>query len=108
MTASRAGLNLAGDFYPVRTTDLPVFRRDVEEPARRDHLSTFYAPGVLCVVPLPLAERFESALGAAPDDALWRGLSREEIRWSAELREKAERAVARAEGQQRNRSSRNA
>jgi uncharacterized protein len=94
-------VNLADAFRPVRTTDLPIFRGDVEDPARRDRYSIFYTPGVLCVVPLPLAHRFESALGAAPGDPVWRGLSREEIRWRAELREKAQGAVAQVEGQRR-------
>lgn len=49
----------ASGFAPVRTTELPVFRRDHEE------YTAFYAPGFLVVVPASGTGRFESALGGA-------------------------------------------
>jgi sulfatase maturation enzyme AslB (radical SAM superfamily) len=49
----------ASGFVPVRTTGLPVFRRD------RGQYAAFYAPGFLAVVNASGADRFESALGDA-------------------------------------------
>ena len=96
LTASEA-------FRPVRAARLPIFRRDCAEYAM------FYAPGYLCVVDLPGADRFEATL-ALPQTPLGSGsgahsgsvLSTVEgqdldVDWGAELRRRAEQAVAQAQ-----------
>jgi uncharacterized protein len=78
-------------FRPIGADGLPLFRRDCAEYA------TFYAPGVLCVVPLQDAGRFEAAIPPS-GDTTWQ--PDQEMDWRSELWQRAKRAVAEATAQQ--------
>jgi uncharacterized protein len=76
-------------FRQVGAGERPIFRLD------RGEFAAFYAPGCLCVVGLPAAERFEAAvlqLETAPSPT--------EVYWANELWHRAELAVAHANGWQ--------
>lgn len=97
-------------FRPVRATSLPIFRQGCAKYAM------FYAPGYLCVVDLPGADRFEATIAppgrACPeplDPSTWlrTGFARDKLRrrvegqsqrvdWEGELWRRAELAIARA------------
>lgn len=111
-------LEEADAFRPVRTAGRPVFRQDCAEYAM------FYAPGCLCVVDLPDAERFEATIAPSetslePDPSACPERSRrahsgpvlsrvegpvlsrvegqnQDVDWGAELWRRAELAVAEA------------
>jgi sulfatase maturation enzyme AslB (radical SAM superfamily) len=101
-------LEEADAFRPVHGTGWPVFRQDCAEYAM------FYAPGCLCVVNLPDAERFETTIAprknplesepsARPEFVLSRGEGQsrrkeqnQDVDWGAELWHRAELAVAEA------------
>jgi uncharacterized protein len=83
VSAVSTSSELTEAFRPVRATRLPIFRQDCAGYA------TFYAPGYLCVVDLPGADRFEAAIGQG-----------QAVDGGAELRRRAEGAVAQAEGWQ--------
>lgn len=103
MSADFPLLEEAEAFRPVRAAGWPVFRRDGAEYAM------FYAPGYLCVVGLPDADRFETTIpppampppGGGPVEAMASGtpaapeLGQGEA-WGAELWRRAELAVAEA------------
>ena len=72
-------------FRPIGAGGLPIFRRDCAEYV------VFYAPGVLCVVPLPDADRFEATL-SLPDGTAWP--HGPEVDWRSELWRRAKWAVA--------------
>jgi uncharacterized protein len=74
-------------FRPVRADGLPIFRRDCAEYAM------FYAPGVLCLVHLPDADRFEAAI-SLPEGPVWQ--EDQAVDWRSELWRRARWAVAEA------------
>jgi sulfatase maturation enzyme AslB (radical SAM superfamily) len=90
MSTGAFALESSPPFRQVGAGDRPIFRLDCAESA------AFYAPGCLCVVGLPAAERFEAAISpleASPDPA-------QGVNWANELWHRAELSMASASGWQ--------
>lgn len=86
MSASGSLFKASRVFRPVGAAGRPVFRQDCAGYAM------FYAPGCLCVIDLPGADRFEAAI-APPGGRKGQGRG---VDWAAELWRRAEWALAQA------------